>query len=112
MNLINMMIIFRLTIDFCFIIVPLSSIITNTAKWKQDGITVFHQTDFDETIFDPNPMYIDDNEIIYIAEISKHRIIEIKLNITNFSIVAIGNGDGDGTHQLWRPADIIVDQKT
>jgi len=57
-------------------------------------------------------MYIDDNETIYIAEISKQRIIEIKLNTTNFSIVAGRNGDGDGTDQLGIPSDIIVDRKS
>jgi sugar lactone lactonase YvrE len=55
-------------------------------------------------------MYIDDNETIYIAEISKHRIIEIKLNLKNFSIVVGGNEDG--TDQLWLPTDIIVEKKS
>ena len=43
---------------------------------------------------------------------ANNRVIELKLNITNFSVVAGGNGDGDGTHQLSPPTDIIVDKKT
>jgi sugar lactone lactonase YvrE len=99
-----------MTISFFFLLVPLSIIITNTTKWKQDGITVFHQIDFDEDSFDLNPMYIDDNQTIYIAEISKSRIIEIKLNLKNFSIVVGGNEDG--TDQLGLPIDIILEKKS
>jgi sugar lactone lactonase YvrE len=99
-----------MTIYFCFIIVPLYSIITNTTKWKQNGITVFHQFDFDEFDFDLNSMYIDDDETIYITEIHKSRVIELELNIMNFSVVA--GEDENGTNQLWHPADIIVDKKT
>jgi sugar lactone lactonase YvrE len=52
-------------------------------------------------------MYIDDDETIYIGEISKHRVIELKLNKTNLSVVAGENGD-----ELLHPIDIIVDKKT
>jgi len=56
-------------------------------------------------------MYIDDDETIYITEKQKNRVIALKLNITNFTVVAGGNGDGEGTHQLSSPNDIIVDKK-
>ena len=59
-----------------------------------------------------NAMDIDDDETIYITERHKNRVIELKLNITNFSVVAGGNGDGDGTHQLCYPTDVIVDKKS
>ena len=88
-----------MTIYLCFIIVPLYSIITNTTKWKQDGITVFQQFDFDESSFDLNSMYIDEDETIYLTEIHKDHVIELKLNATNFPVVA--GGIGEGTHQLW-----------
>ncbi len=101
-----------MTIYFWLIIVPLYGIITNTTKWKQNGITIFRQLDVDESDSDFNPMYIDDDETIYIGEINKDRVIALKLNVTNLTVVAGGNGDGDGTHQLSRPIDIIVDKKT
>jgi sugar lactone lactonase YvrE len=101
-----------MTIYFYFIIVPLYSIITNTTKWKQNGITVFHQFNYDESDLDFNAMYIDDDETIYITQTSLHRVIELKLNRMNFSVAAGGNGDGDATNQLSRPSDAIVDKKT
>jgi hypothetical protein len=99
-----------MTIYFYFIIVPLYSIITNTTKWKKNGITVFHQLYYGESDLDLNAMYIDDDETIYITETRKSRVIELKSNIMNFSVVA--GGDGNGINQLWRPVDIIVDKKT
>ncbi|CAF0759553.1 unnamed protein product [Adineta steineri] len=81
---------------------------TNTTKWKQNGITIFSQDDYDEFRFDLNPMYMDNNEAIYLGEISKHRVIKIKLNAMNFSIVA----DANDTDHLRAPTDIIVDKKT
>jgi len=55
-------------------------------------------------------MYIDDDETIYITEAQKSRVIELKSNIMNFSVVA--GGDGNGINQLSDPVDIIVDKKT
>jgi sugar lactone lactonase YvrE len=57
-------------------------------------------------------MYIDDDETIYITERQYNRVIELKLNTTNFTVVAVGNGNGDGTDQLATPTDIIVDKTT
>ncbi|CAF0905175.1 unnamed protein product [Adineta steineri] len=88
---------------------PLYNIITDKTKWTQNGITIFHRFDFDESDFEYNHMDIDDdNEIIYITEQKTDRIIELKLNQTNHPIVHNGNG----THQLSEPVDIIVDKKT
>jgi DNA-binding beta-propeller fold protein YncE len=95
-------------ISFWLILVPLNMIITNTTKWKQNGITVFHQSDFDEYNFNLNALYIDDDQTIYMAEVQKHRVIELKLNRTNISVVAGGNG----SFELYRPTDIIIDKKS
>ncbi|CAF1398170.1 unnamed protein product [Adineta ricciae] len=87
---------------------PLYNIITNTTKWKQNGITIFQAVDFDEGTGDLSSMDIDNNGTIYMAETMKDRIIEIKFGETGFSII---NGSDD-VHQLFRPTDVIVDQKT
>jgi sugar lactone lactonase YvrE len=94
------------------ILVPLNRILTNTTTWKQNGITIFHRSDFDEFDFDFNSICIDDDQTIYITELSKNHVVELKLNRTNVSVVAGGNGDGDGTHQLRNPCDITVDKKS
>jgi DNA-binding beta-propeller fold protein YncE len=89
------------------ILVPLKRILTNTTKWKQNGITVYRQFDLDEFSFDFDAIYIDDDETIYITEKWKNRVIELKLNRTNVSVVASGNV----THSLLDPMDIIIDKK-
>jgi sugar lactone lactonase YvrE len=93
------------------ILVPLNRILTNTTKWKQNGITVFQQFDFDEYSFDYNSICIDDDQTIYIIEPSKDHVVELKLNRTNVLVVAGGNGNGVDTHQLSSPTDIIIDKK-
>ncbi len=90
------------------ILVPLYNIITNTTKWKQNGITIYRQFDLAQSRLNMNPMYIDDNQTIYIGELSNNRVIELKLNGTNVSVVAAGND----THQLSSPFGIIVDKKS
>ncbi|CAF1028176.1 unnamed protein product [Adineta steineri] len=88
---------------------PLHNIITDNTKWTQNGITIFYQSYIDEFDVEFSHMDIDDdNEIIYITEQNKARIIGLKLNQTNLPTVI----SGDGTHQLLEPTDIIVDEKT
>jgi hypothetical protein len=90
------------------ILVPLKVILTNTTKWKQNGITIYRQFYLDESPIDFDAMYIDDDdETIYITEKWNNRVIELKLNRTNVSVVASGNG----THSLLHPVDIIIDKK-
>jgi len=94
-----------------FILVPLNIILINTTTWNQNGITIFHSSYFHEFDFYLNVICIDDDQIIYVSETIMNRVIELKLNRTNISVVAGRNEDDDGTHQLYRPSDIIVDKK-
>ncbi|CAF1267531.1 unnamed protein product [Adineta steineri] len=88
---------------------PLHNIITDKTTWIQNGITIFHQSYIDESDFEFSSMDIDDdNEIIYIVEHRNDRIIGLQLNRTNCPIVI----DGNGTHQLSGPVDVIADKKT
>jgi sugar lactone lactonase YvrE len=57
-------------------------------------------------------LYIDDDQTIYIADQSNHRIIEWKLNATSGQVVAGGNKQGNEAHQLSNPFDVIVDKET
>ena len=56
-------------------------------------------------------MYIDDDQTIYIADRSNHRIIEWKWNATSGQVVAGGNEKGNEAHQLSNPLDVIVDKE-
>ncbi|CAF4253695.1 unnamed protein product, partial [Rotaria magnacalcarata] len=56
-------------------------------------------------------LYVDDEQTIYVADTSNHRIMEWKYRATNGQVVAGGNRQGNGTHQLNNPYDVIVDKK-
>jgi sugar lactone lactonase YvrE len=56
-------------------------------------------------------LYIDDDQTIYIADRSNHRIIEWKWNATSGQVVAGGNKEGNEAHQLSYPRDVIVDKE-
>ena len=56
-------------------------------------------------------MYIDDDQTIYIADRSNHRIIEWKWNAMSGQVVAGGNKEGNEDHQLSEPFDVIVDRE-
>ena len=51
----------------------------------------------------PWGLYIDDDQTIYIADQSNHRIIEWKWNATSGQVVAGGNKQGNEAHQLSYP---------
>lgn len=59
----------------------------------------------------PNGIYVDNDQTIYIAEWSNHRIIEWKNGATSGQIVAGGNGQGNQTDQLSNPTDVLVDKE-
>ncbi|CAF5140740.1 unnamed protein product, partial [Rotaria sp. Silwood1] len=60
----------------------------------------------------PCGLYVDDDQTIYVADRSNHRIVEWKRGATSGQVVAGGNGKGSGTHQLSDPLDVIVDKET
>ncbi|CAF5004874.1 unnamed protein product, partial [Rotaria sp. Silwood1] len=85
------------------------------ARWQQNGLTVaggnrdgngINQLSY------PCGLYVDDDQTIYVADRSNHRIVEWKRGATSGQVVAGGNGKGSGTHQLSDPLDVIVDKET
>ncbi|CAF5037268.1 unnamed protein product, partial [Rotaria sp. Silwood1] len=95
---------------------PASSInIHPNAKWSQNGITVAGGNGWgSETnqLNSPWGLYVDDDQTIYVADYSNHRIVEWKSGATNGKVVAGGNGQGNGAHQLNGPRDVIIDKET
>ncbi|CAF4470278.1 unnamed protein product [Rotaria sp. Silwood2] len=48
---------------------------------------------------------------MYVADTWNHRIVEWKWGATSGQVVAGGNGQGSGAHQLYNPRDVIVDKE-
>ncbi|CAF2945354.1 unnamed protein product, partial [Rotaria sp. Silwood2] len=58
------------------------------------------------------PTYLDDDQTVYVADWSNHRIVEWKWGATSGQVVADGNGQGSGAHQLSYPEDVIIDKES
>ncbi|CAF3046041.1 unnamed protein product, partial [Rotaria sp. Silwood2] len=59
----------------------------------------------------PCGLYVDDDQGVYVADTWNHRIVEWKWGATSGQVVASGNGQGSGAHQLSYPYDVIVDKE-
>ncbi len=84
------------------------------AKWQQNGVTVAGgngQGNRTNQLSDPMGLYVDDDETVYVADASNHRIVEWKSGATSGQVVAGGNERGSGAHQLSSPLDVIVDKE-
>ncbi|CAF3393172.1 unnamed protein product, partial [Rotaria sp. Silwood2] len=60
---------------------------------------------------EPWGLYVDDDQTVYVADRLNHRIVEWKWGATSGQVVAGGNGQGSGAHQLYNPYDVIVDKE-
>jgi sugar lactone lactonase YvrE len=56
-------------------------------------------------------LYVDDDQTVYVADRSNHRIVQRKSGATSGQVVAGGNGEGSAAHQLSDPRDVIVDKE-
>ncbi|CAF4557551.1 unnamed protein product, partial [Didymodactylos carnosus] len=85
------------------------------ARWQQNGLTVAGGNGYGNGInhlYYPCGLYVDDDDQrVYIADQANHRIVEWKWGATSGQVVAGGNGQGNGTHQLYDPLDVIVDKE-
>ena len=71
--------------------------------------------DGDDTnqLYYPEGLVVDDNQTVIIADQGNDRIIQWKNgDTTNGQVVAGGNGQGNGLHQLNRPTDVLIDKET
>ena len=90
-------------------------IINNNAKWIQNGITVAggngQGSDLNQ-LSNPWGVYVDDDQTVYVADYSNHRIVEWKRGATVGQVVAGGNGEGNQNNQLNCPTSVIVNKKS
>ncbi|CAF1254698.1 unnamed protein product [Didymodactylos carnosus] len=75
------------------------------AKWIQNGSAV---DGGNGQLPNPHGLYVDDDQTVYLADTSSHRIVEC--GGTNRQVVADENGERSGAHQLSLPRDVIVDK--
>ncbi|CAF1293556.1 unnamed protein product, partial [Didymodactylos carnosus] len=81
------------------------------ARWQQNGLTVAGgngEGNGINQLYHPWGLYVDDDDQTnYIADASNHRIVEWKWGATSGQVVAGGNGQGNGTHQLSDTDEVI-----
>jgi sugar lactone lactonase YvrE len=56
-------------------------------------------------------LYVDDDQTVYVADTSNHRIVEWQWGATSGQVVAGENEAGSGAHQLLHPSEVIVDKE-
>ena len=56
-------------------------------------------------------MYVDDDQNVYVTDTINHRIVKWKSGATSGQVVAGGNQQGSGAHQLYDPSDVIIDKE-
>ncbi|CAF4583634.1 unnamed protein product, partial [Rotaria sp. Silwood2] len=67
------------------------------ARWQQNGVTVAGGNRQDNGINQlsyPYGLYVDNDQTVYVADRSNHRIVEWKWGATSGQVVAGGNGQG------------------
>ncbi|CAF2074304.1 unnamed protein product, partial [Rotaria magnacalcarata] len=86
------------------------------ANWAQKGVTIAGgngEGDATNQLYYPQGLFVDDDQTVVIADCLNHRIIQWKKDdTTNGQVVAGGNGQGNGLHQLNSPSDVLIDRET
>ncbi|CAF3106843.1 unnamed protein product [Rotaria sp. Silwood2] len=85
------------------------------ARWIQNGTTVAGGNEKGSTTNQldcPHGIFVDDDQMIIIADCHNHRIIEWRMGDTNGQVVAGGKGQGNRLDQLNGPTDVLLDKET
>ena len=88
--------------------------IPTNARWTQNAITVaggYGKGSGLNQLNSPYGIDVDDNQTVYVADLSNYRIIEWKKGATSGQVVAGGNGKGDRNDQFKYPTNVIIDYK-
>ncbi|CAF1288867.1 unnamed protein product [Rotaria magnacalcarata] len=86
-----------------------------SARWAQDGDTVVGgsgQGNDTNKLNAPFGLFVDDDQMIVIADYLNNRIVQWKMGDANGQVVVGGNGNGNGLHQLNNPTDVLIDKET
>ncbi|CAF3782840.1 unnamed protein product, partial [Rotaria socialis] len=86
------------------------------AKWGQNGVTIaggHGEGNATNQLHWPHGLFVGDDQTVVIADYGNHRIMQWKNgDTTNGQVVAGGNGEGNGLHQLNCPIDVLIDNET
>ncbi|CAF4118672.1 unnamed protein product, partial [Rotaria magnacalcarata] len=86
------------------------------AKWAQNGVTVAGvngRGDATNQLYNPDGLFVDDDQTVVIADYENHRISQWKNgDTTNGQVVAGGKGAGNELRQLNYPTDVLIDKET
>ncbi|CAF4755187.1 unnamed protein product [Rotaria sp. Silwood1] len=91
-----------------------SANLSANAKWIQNGVTIAGGNEYGNgmnQLYNPWGLCVDDNQTIYIADASNHRIVEWKYGATAGRVVAGGNGEGNRSNQFNSLRDVIIDKE-
>ncbi|CAF1608542.1 unnamed protein product [Rotaria sp. Silwood1] len=91
-----------------------SANLSANAKWIQNGVTIAGGNEYDNgmnQLYNPWGLCVDDNQTIYIADASNHRIVEWKYGATAGRVVTGGNGEGNRSNQFNSLIDAIIDKE-
>jgi DNA-binding beta-propeller fold protein YncE len=92
----------------------ISLLVTPNARWAKDGITVAvghgYGCDLKQRCY-PRGLVVDDDDTVLIADCDNHRIVAWKKGDNVGQVVAGGQGEGNGLHQLNWPTDILIDKE-
>ena len=90
--------------------------IDENTRWNQNGVTIAGcgQQGFQlNQLADPHGICVDEqNQCIYIADCSNHRIVRWRFGQDQGEIVAGGQGQGQQLNQLNGPKDVFLDKQT
>ncbi|CAF4679955.1 unnamed protein product, partial [Rotaria socialis] len=86
------------------------------ATWAQNGVTIaggHGEGGATNQLNYPHGLFVDDDQTVVIADFRNDRIMQWKNgDTTNGQVVAGGNGEGNGLHQLNGPRDVLIDKET
>ncbi|CAF5067599.1 unnamed protein product [Rotaria sp. Silwood1] len=87
--------------------------ICESVTWNQKGATVAggngQGSELNQLVI-PYGLFIDDNDIIYVADTYNHRVTKLMPGTSNVVVVAGGNGQGDRSDQLNAVSSVVVDK--
>lgn len=98
---------------FDLLVLPAIPNIDANVKWMQKGSCVAGGNEKGNRLnqlSDPTGVYVTDDQTVYVADCSNHRIVEWKKDKTFGRVVAGGNGSGDQNDQLNNPSNVFFDE--
>lgn len=97
----------------CFFFLGNRSCVTtcDNITWIQNGTTILRHTyNKSDLFYDYVGLYMDDDEVIYVADFSRNEIQEWSCSARCYTVRYINNED-DKTHQLNHPTDVLLDRE-